>query len=241
MVPPVAVAVDELIGKLDARSKSIRSLRALADMHYVGPNDKLGIKEVIVVERPDRLRIEMMSTFGVALQIATDGQTVFAFHRGDRVYYRGKATTENLSRFTRLDLELRDIADLLVGLPPEKPRSGRPKLAFDRSVGQWRVTLALTAGGSLDLWFGIHDLALARAVESDARGYPRYEATFAEYQLVSGISVPARVRFEIPDQQSKIELRYSKISVNPELDPSLFRFDSPPNTKIVDLDRLPPG
>jgi len=240
-LPPTSVSAKQLLDALEARATSLRSFRALADMHYVGPNDKLGIREVVVVERPDHLRIEMMSTFGIALQIATDGKTVCAFHRGDHVYYRGKATLDNLARFTRLDLELRDIADLLVGLPPSRPRAEGAALAYDRTLGQWRVSGSLEHGAKLDLWFDPDGLSLARAVETSAEGSVRYEASFAEYVLADGVSVPAWVRFEVPDQGAKIELRYSKISVNPELAPTLFQFDPPPNTKIVDLDRLPAG
>ena len=240
-MPPTAVSAKELLAGLEARATALRSFRALADMHYVGPNEKLGIREVVVVERPDHLRIEMMSTFGIALQIATDGKTVYAFHRGDRIYYRGKATLENLARFTRLDLELRDIADLLVGLPPARPQADGASLSFDRTLGQWRVAAPLARGGALELWFDPDDLSLARAVETGSDGNVRYQASFAEYELAAGVSVPARVRFEVPDQGAKIELHYSKISVNPELSPSLFAFEAPPNTKIVDLDRLPAG
>jgi outer membrane lipoprotein-sorting protein len=233
-VSPAEVSAVELLTKLDARANSLHSFRALADMHYVSATDKLGIREVVVVERPDRLRIEMMSTFGVALQIATDGKTVRAFHRGDRVYYRGAATTENLARFTRLDLA--EIADLLVGLPPARPDARGGSLAYDRKLGQWRVSSTGPGGGDVELWFDAGDLNLARALANDSNGRRRYEANFGSYTTIDGVSVPALVRFEVPEQGAKIELRYSKISVNPALEASLFVFDAPPNTKIVDLD-----
>jgi outer membrane lipoprotein-sorting protein len=235
-VSPAEVSAVELLTKLDARANSLRSFRALADMHYVSATDKLGIREVVVVERPDRLRIEMMSTFGVALQIATDGKTVRAFHRGDRVYYRGAATTENLARFTRLDLDLAEIADLLVGLPPARPDAHSGSLAYDRKLGEWRVSSTGPGGGGVELWFDAGDLNLARALANDSDGRRRYEANFGSYTTIDGVSVPALVRFEVPEQGAKIELRYSKISVNPALEASLFVFDAPPNTKIVDLD-----
>jgi outer membrane lipoprotein-sorting protein len=237
-VAPAAVSAEMLLDDLARRSASLKSFRALAQMHYVGPTDKLGIKEVIVVERPDHLRIEMMSTFGVALQIATDGTTISAYHRGDRTFYQGKATMENLSRFTRLDIDLHDIADLLVGLPPERPHSGRADLTFDRALGQWRVASPLVGHDLLVLWFDPDDRVPARARQTDPAGRPRYDASFAEYETVSGTAVPSFVRFEIPDQGAKIELRYSNITINSAIDPGLFRFSAPPGAKIVDLDQI---
>src|SRR5205085_10498452 len=116
----------------DDRATSLRTFRALAQMHYAGAKEAIAVKEVVALERPDHLRIEMMSAFGIVLQIASDGHSVFAYHRGERTFYRGRASVDNLARFTRLDLELTDMIDLLVGLTPARERRGRPSIAFER-------------------------------------------------------------------------------------------------------------
>jgi outer membrane lipoprotein-sorting protein len=243
-VPPSAVSAEGLLATVDERSASLHSFRALADMHYVGPKDKLAVKEIVAVERPDRLHIEMMSAFGVALQIASDGERLSAYHRGERTYYRGKATADNLARFTRLELDLRDVADLLIGLPPGRQRVGRPSIAFEPPQGFWRVTTALVDGGSQTMWFDPDTLFALRAEEADRRGNVLYRATYASYTTVSGMSVPSEVRFEVPEQSAKIDLRYSDISLNGRLSPELFSFAPPPGAKVVDLDEVasqPPG
>jgi outer membrane lipoprotein-sorting protein len=243
-VQPATVSAEELLATVDDRSASLHSFRALADMHYVGPKDKLAVKEIVAVERPDRLRIEMMSAFGVALQIASDGERLSAYHRGERTYYRGKATADNLARFTRLELALRDVADLLIGLPPERQRLGRPSIAFEPPQGFWRVTASLVDGGSQTMWFDPDTLFAVRAEEADRQGNVLYRATYANYTTVSGVAIPSQVRFEVPEQSAKIDLRYSEISLNGHLSPELFSFAAPPGSKIVDLDEVasqPPG
>jgi outer membrane lipoprotein-sorting protein len=235
-VPPEAVSAESLLRGVDNRSASLHSFRALADMHYVGPKDKLAVKEIVVVERPDRLRIEMMSAFGVALQIASDGQHLSAYHRGERTYYRGKATPDNLARFTRLELDLRDVADLLIGLPPGRLRLGRASIAFEPPLGFWRVTTALAGGGSQTMWFDPDTLLTVRAEETDRRGTVLYKAAYSNYTTVSGVPIPREVRFEVPEQSAKIDLRYSEISLNGQLPLDLFSFAAPPGSKIVDLD-----
>lgn len=233
------MSAETLIAKLEARSKAIRSFRALAEMRYVGEREKLAITEVVVVERPDRLRIEMMSAFGVALQIATDGEHLRAYHRGDRIFYHGRATMENLARFTRLELAVHDIADLLIGIPPVRERAGQPSLAFEPPQGLWRVSSKLADGGTQTLWFEPEGLLAVRATEVDREGNTKYVATYADYTTVSDVDVPARVRFELPGQGAQIELRYSDPSLNAKLEPGLFSFDPPAGSKIVDLDTLP--
>jgi outer membrane lipoprotein-sorting protein len=242
--PPSAVSAEGLLGTVDDRSASLHSFRALADMHYVGPKDRLAVKEIVAVERPDRLRIEMMSAFGVALQIASDGERLSAYHRGERTYYRGKATADNLARFTRLELALRDVADLLIGLPPGRQRLGHPSIAFEPPQGLWRVTATVAEGGSQTVWFDPDTLFPVRAEESDRQGNVLYRATYASYTTVSGVAIPREVRFEVPEQSAKIDLRYSEISLNGHFPPELFSFAPPPGSKIVDLDEIagePPG
>jgi outer membrane lipoprotein-sorting protein len=237
-IPPTEVSAERLLASIDDRAAALRTFRALAQMHYVGPKESLAVKEVVAVQRPDRLRIEMMSAFGVALQITSDGQRLCAYHRGDRTFYRGRASADNLARFTRLDLGLSDMVDLLVGLPPARERRGRPSIAFERPQGWWRVSSGLTNGGTLDVWFDPDSVLPVRASETDAQGSVRYVAGYAQFQTFAGLAMPTEVRFEIPDQHSKIELRYSNVSVNTELSPALFSFEAPVGSKIVDLDAL---
>jgi outer membrane lipoprotein-sorting protein len=237
-ISPAEVSAERLLASIDDRAAALHTFRALAQMHYVGAKESLAVKEVVAVQRPDRLRIEMMSAFGVALQIASDGQRLCAYHRGDRTFYRGRASADNLARFTHLDLELSDVVDLLVGLPPLRERRGRPSIAFERPQGWWKVSSDLTNGGTLALWFDPDSLLAVRASEADPQGNVRYVAGYAQYQTFAGLEMPTEVRFEIPDQQAKIELRYSNVSVNTDLSTALFSFEAPVGSKIVDLDAL---
>ena len=240
VTPAAPLSAEELLSAVESRSTAIRSFRALAEMRYVGPRGQLGVREVVVVERPNHLRLEMMSAFGVALQIATDGERLCAYHRGDQAYYRGRATTQNLARFIRVDLAVEDVVDLLIGIPPRRSRIGQPTLAFEPPLALWRVTTALAEHRSLTLWFDPDSMLPTRALELDGRGGTRYGARYADYTTLSGIAMPTTVRFELPEQAAQVDLRYSDVSLNPDLAAGLFCFDPPPGAKVVDLDQLPP-
>ena len=77
-----------------------------------------------------------------------------------------------------------------------------------------------------------------RATETSAAGAVRYIAKYGNYGLVSGVPMPAAVRFEVPAQEAKIDLRYSDVSLNATLSAGLFSFDAPDGSKIVDLDTV---
>lgn len=247
--PPVAIAPpptasiadstltgDDLLARLDKRYGALVTFRALADMEYRGPKDRGHVKEIVVVERPDRLRIEMMSPFGVALQLTSDGKSLRAYHRGQRTFYSGDATAPNLSRFTHLDLAIRDIADLLVGVPPNRPRRRRAEMEFENATKLWRVRSVLAEGGAQMLWFEQDRLLAVRSEEVDSEGAALYRTSYGDYRPVRGVLVPFDVRFEVPNQQTSVELRYSTIQVNEPLSEAIFRFDAPSGAKLVDLD-----
>lgn len=236
--PTIAPSPEALLAAIDDRSAAVRTFRALAQMHYAGESDKIAVKEVVAVERPNRLRIEMLSAFGVALQIASDGARLCAYHRGDRTFYRGRATAANLSRFTRLDLELDDVVDLLIGLPPHREWRGKPSMTFERPEGTWRVETSLRHGELLTVWFDPDSLLPVRAREATSAGAVRYTASYGQYDTISGVVIPTWVRFEVPEQQARIDLRYSDVSLNASLGAGLFSFDAPSGSKIVDLDAI---
>lgn len=204
-------------------------------MQYAALDDRLHVKEVIVVDRPDHLRIEMMTAFGVALQIATDGDRLCAYHRGDKTYYTGEATVENLVRFTRLELGIHDIADLLTGLPPGRERRGNPRIALEPETRLWRVTAPLADGGTQILWFDQDQLPV-RTEEVDRDGTRRYTTSYADYRTVQGLAVPHRLGLELSSQSATLDLTYSAVTLNEPLPADLFRFDPPPGAKLVDLD-----
>jgi outer membrane lipoprotein-sorting protein len=234
----VRLAAKDLLARLDARSSSVRSFRALAEMRYTGPQERLNVKEVVLIERPDRLRIEMMSPFGVALQIATDGRRLCAYIRDERTYYTGEATPENLARFTRLELGIHDITDLLVGLPPGRERRGRPKITFEEPTALWRVSAPLADGGTQILWFDHEDLLPVRSEEVDPEGVRRYTTSYGDYREIDGVDVPHHVRLEISAQNEALDLSYSNVTLNLSVSGGLFRFEAPPGAKLVDLDQL---
>ncbi|MGH7858997.1 MAG: LolA family protein [Candidatus Binatia bacterium] len=238
--PPIAATIRsrDLLSRLESRYRAVRSFRALAEMQYRNPRERIHVREVILVDRPDRLRIEMISTFGVALQITSDGQRLRAYHRGERTFYSGEATAGNLARFTRLPLDIREIADLLVGLPPRRDRGGTLRTAFEEPTGLWRLTAPLADGGLQILWFDHERLLPVRTEEVTRDGERRYLTAYYDYREVDGIAVPHGIELDVPREDAVVSLRYSEVTLNVPAKQSLFSFEPPPGAKVVDLDRL---
>ena len=61
---------------------------------------------VILVRRPDRMRVEVLSLLGASLILTVAGDELLGFHPRERVLYRGKSSKEVLAKYTHIPLEL---------------------------------------------------------------------------------------------------------------------------------------
>lgn len=231
--PPAA---SEIFRVLDERSESLRSLRAVADVSFRDAAQTLRGRQVVNVDRPDRLRIDVLSTFGVILQVASDGERIRAFDRAERTFYSGRASSPNLARFTRLDLGLSSVAGLLVGAPTAPRRTKAARIELEPETALWRVTTPLESGGIEHLWIDPTTLLPVRTEVVAAGGVQQYDAHFDDWRVIAGIEIPHRIELSAPASETAVTLVYTEVDVNPELRATLFRFEPPAGVKVVDLD-----
>src|SRR5579883_2643776 len=117
--PRVAVrpaTVDELLGAITARRAALASLRARAQVRT--GLARLWTREAIVVQRPNAVRIDVLSPFGLTLALGTDGTVLWAYPPAEGTRYEGPATPANLARFLGTPVAVGDLAAILLGLPP---------------------------------------------------------------------------------------------------------------------------
>ena len=107
-----------LIESISQRRQQFRSVRALARVNYAGPEGKHGFEEAVLVQRPDRLRLETLTFLGAILIVTANDKEIIGYHPREGVLVRGRSSKENLLRLTQIPLELDEITALLIGLPP---------------------------------------------------------------------------------------------------------------------------
>ena len=65
---------DELIDSLSNVNEQFRTLRALARLDYAGPDGKGNVQEAVLVQRPDRLRLETLTFLGAVLIVTVNDE-----------------------------------------------------------------------------------------------------------------------------------------------------------------------
>jgi hypothetical protein len=188
-----------------------------------------------VVARPDRLRVEVLSLFGSVFVLTASDGTLAAYAPQEHTFYRGDASPENLWRYVRLGLPVGDLVDIVLGAPPARA-GDEAQVTFDTPSGEIRLRQALPDGAQI-VSFSPAQLPVA-AEEQAADGHAQWHASFGGYEDHNGLALATRIALELPEWQRSLEIALEGVDVNPTLDPTVFALQTPPGSKVVDLDRV---
>ncbi len=210
---PVPIAeARQALARIDREADARVGLRAVGRLRLVTPEGDGRVREIILAQRPDRLRLESHGPLGqaVGLLVTADGE--YSFFDGQRLE-SGAVHDDLLAR--RLGLELRpdEAVELLLAAPPIP---GIARAAFRRDSDTvvdgdgWRV-----------VYDALGDLALLETLEAD--GSVRWRARYAGWRDEPGGRFPRELELEFPATQVRAELALSRVELNPELRPGQFR------------------
>jgi outer membrane lipoprotein-sorting protein len=243
-LPPVAGPVPNreqvaaLIQAMAARDRALTSLSTGAVMEYRNPNEHVKAREQIVVMRPDRLRVEASSPFGVALIVAVDGPRLQIFEPGNNLLMHGSATAATLDRAARIPMEPKAAVDLLMAVVPEAGELANYAAATIDETGATVLTYAASGGGHREVTFAGRELAGVR--ERDGDGRLRYEVRYADYHDIGAVMFPYSIDADFPAAGSTLKLTLKRPIVNAPAPASLFVLTPASTTKEIDLDQPQP-
>lgn len=226
------VDADAIVAADAARRAALRGLRAWARLSYESPQESRRAKQLLVAERPDRLRLEIFSPFGAVFVLAAADGALAAYDRGAKTVYRGAANADNLRRYTQMDLPVAGAVDLLLGTPPIDAAEPGVVTADGDTIELWHGT---ADGGARVVWYS-SALAPLRYEERDGDGRVRLRAAYDGYTAVAGVPVATQLQIELPPSQQRIAIALSDIEVNPPLGDGVFAFQTPAGSAVVDLD-----
>jgi outer membrane biogenesis lipoprotein LolB len=202
-----------LLVELRAQGDARRTLRAVGKVEIDSPNGAGKLREVILVERPARLRLETLNVLGQTMALlVTDGES-YAYFDGERLD-RGAASPSVLVERLGVDLAPPEAVRALLVAPLQpggelrevrgRDREREVRLDGERVIlgpdGELRLYEALGPGG-------------------DVRWFARYD----DWQDVPGGRYPSRLELHFPSTQLRASFQLSRVELNASLDSSLFR------------------
>jgi hypothetical protein len=210
-VPVPVETAGAALAELARGAEQRTSLRAKGRLELDGAGGRGRVDEIVLAQRPDRLRLEALSPLGQALSLlVTDGER-YGFFDGEKLE-SGAIEASTLHERVGLALEPREAVELLLGAPP----LSAPRAAFRDGPQLWI---------ELDDWWILLDASgeLAALEALDARGKLRYRARYAGWREVSGGRYPESLSIEFPRSRVAARLRLSRVELNAALDIERFR------------------
>ena len=218
------------------RRAAVRSLRASPGSATRPPDESRSAKQLLVAERPDRLRFEVLSPFGTVFVLtAADGRLAAYDARRQRPSTAAAASPENLPATRRWICRSPLAVDLLLGTPPLLAR----RRAWCRATTAPSSSGSRPATASASLWFD-SDLEPLRYERRDAAGYVLLQASFGGYAAVGGVRLPAHISLELPPFGAAYRPRSARSGGQPAARERVFALQTPPGSKEVDLDQVAP-
>lgn len=225
----------ELTSSLTQRREQLHSLRALARLRYTDPKESNSSRQALIVERPGRVRVEVLSLMGAAFLLTADDTTLVAYVPGERTVYRGTASPENLWRYTRLWMPVRDLVDVVLGTP-DVSADATGNVTFEPESGRIRLQ-HIADEGEAAVWFSTDGLPVA-AERRSRNGVVLWQTRYGGYEAHDGITVATQIALELPRFSRTMELSLAEIELNPKLDSRLFALQPPQGSQVVNLDQV---
>jgi hypothetical protein len=216
------------------------AMRGRARVALEGPDFKLNRPQRVLVERPARLRFEIIGLFDqIAAMLAVDGDRFGFYDAAAGRVTRGRVTPSLLWDLAKIDLEVPELVELLLGAPRPSlglarasawlEPSGRIALVFAwpeeatsracRGAGDGRFFDAkcfasdqtLEEGGELFYFDPAGRLVEVRNLAE--RGRLRFRATFEDYESLSGtasdLEFPKRTTIRSPGAGTESVARFN--------------------------------
>ncbi len=224
---PVSHEVEQaLLESLQATAGAFHSLEGLAQVKVVLQGKSMSGTQVLVAEKPDRLRAETLSPFGFGpplVLVATDGSDLAVMVPLEGRVYRGKASPKNMMKFTHLPLQVEDLVRILLYQVPLIAHHERVFSAF--SAGGYGLVLEGDDVSRQELSFNDAMLLVGSAyyVDGELALRVKYD-TFSEGER----PFPQVASLEMPGSQAEARLSFSEVRTNVVPDRERFFLTTPP-------------
>jgi hypothetical protein len=221
-IPPTDVRPLALLEGLARAGDARRSLRAVARLGIEGPAGEARAKQVLLVERPAQLRVEILGLLDQRVAVlTTDGVEYRLFRAEDRSLTGGPVHPALLWDVAGLAVTPEQAVRLLLAAPawPDEAR-----LVGGHQLADGRVELSLRVPEAAESFRIAFDAAgrLLEWMRLDAHGEPLQAARWSDHRPLGDDSFPYQLDLEEHATGARAQVRFLSVELNPVLAPDLF-------------------
>lgn len=221
-MPPGDARPAALLGGLAHLAAARRALRGVAQLALDGPAGSGRAKQVLVVERPARLRVDVLGLLDQTLAVlTTDGERFRLLRVPERSTDSGLVYPDLLRDVTGLAVTPEQAVALLLGAPLPPP-GARVESAAQLPEGGVRVELRVPGAPERERLEFDADARLRGWARLDRGGEVLSEARFDDYQALGDDAFAREIGLFDRSSGARARLRFAQVELNPALPPGVF-------------------
>lgn len=217
-----------------ARSTA-RVIRAEARVDSRGREGRIRGTVLMFLERPDRVRFDVMTQFGPAAVLTSDGERFQLMDMRENRFLTGPTCPSNIGRLLGVELEGSEVARFLMG---DSPRIDAEDQALVCEGDGYQITLNGDDGTRQEMVFFVPSadreappeeqrMRLTRSELFEADGSSRWQVTYDDYQSVEAedgavVELPFAVHFVDHRNGADTLVRFRDIDMNVEVNTAIF-------------------
>ena len=211
-----------LLGALARDGDARRALRGVAQLALDGPAGSGRARQVLVLERPARLRVEVLGVLDQTLLVlTTDGESYRLLRVPERSLDSGPVYPGLLRDVAGLAVTPEQAVELLLGVP-QPPAGARVEAAEQLAGGGVRVEVTGSGAPERQLFEFDGASRLRRWAQLGADGGTLAEARFDDYRPLAGEDFAHEIALFDRVSGTQARLSFATVELNPTLPPGLF-------------------
>ncbi|MCP3982737.1 MAG: DUF4292 domain-containing protein [bacterium] len=223
VLDPSTPEVQRVLADFVAQASARHGLRGTARVALEGVLGASFARHLVVLERPARVRMEVMGLAGQRIAVlATDGQRFDLYRAETAAVESGLVHPGLLGEVAGVPLTPAELVALLlgglpirVGEPAGAVRGGDGRLAL-----RWRGPEGESLTAVLDERGLLHALRL-----DDPSGFPRVAVSYADHRPAGAGFFAHQVTLEFASPGLRAEVNFRQVELDPELPEGLFRLE----------------
>ncbi|MCY1042924.1 DUF4292 domain-containing protein [Corallococcus sp. bb12-1] len=214
------------------RQGRVVTLEGDSKLRVDSPQGSGTLSTFLSITRPGLIHLETYDFFNRPVaSLVSDGTRFGVYQAQGNTYYQGPSSPENVSRFLPIVLPSEELVAVMLGQVPLLPPESMT-LALDEKARVYVLTLVR---GAATQTLRVDPRHL-RVVKSEVRGVPGYDLAFEDFKQRGELLFPGKVILTASQADTKLELRYTEITLNGRPDLTLYELTAPEGAKVVDVD-----
>lgn len=228
---PADMPASVVVEHLEKGKEQLRSFRAVGSIQVKGEKERWSGRAFFLAQIPSSLRLEVLSFFGQpVVYAASDGYTFLIWEVGNNRAYQGLAATGTLSRLIKFPLHDQEAVLLLAGFVPIGQQAEQKLFKLPDQEGMLLQLEDTSLQLTQKVWLQGESVVTTR-IERLRGGKRELEATFSDFMAIEGWFYPKTIVIE--GAKTRVTIRYEQISINENLDQSIFHLSLPEGVEII--------